>query len=1405
MLAGLLPARGIGAPSARASAFALAAALALLVPAAASAHFVRPFLHQTSGTCQNAGETPPACSGFTPFSTIGPLGLAVDAGGELWAGDVPSNFKPPFPLDRFQPSGAFQEALPLSGAQEAPRQLAIDPATGAFYVGAGQIPISGFPGEVEILSAAGTLQHTIGISELGDHTPRSLAFDPSTGSLYVVNASTGQATVFKFDATGAKASFAGCPSCSEYVSGNEITGAPGANKLSGENGGLAVDPASGDIYVFTDGYAGQGAAILEYAPSGEFLRAITSQGVPRPPGDEQGGFGGTIQGLAVDPTNGDLLASIPYNIGTLNRGAIDEFDSSGHFLGQITEAAGRPLIDPRALALDSAGGLYVSDTAQGGRVAVPEPGEIDAYGPGHFVPALRLAEPTQRHPESAVLGGAVNPESATDPDKPAGLADCRFEYTTETEWRSEGFSGPGVTPAPCVEPDAAEIGEADSYVPVHAAIAGLTSGTTYRYRLSATLEGALGGQPEHSAALAFTAPHAPAVSATAANQITSTFADLLATVNPLGADTTYRFEYLTQEAYEADGGSFGPGTATAPVPPADIGPGGPTGSSPEAVLQHLGALQPATAYRFRLTAENEIGATVGEEATFTTLAAVSPGLPDNRAYELLTPPDKEGAEDLFREELGEDGGDQEKGLASESGDQVLLGTRAAFGPFPASGGNVYAFSRRPTPGGPQPARWDLTSLASPALGVQSVLLPGAYDPADFSRLAFIDNVGATESPGGRVPTALLGPPGGPYATLHTEPGLHQGNPGEFTQILGGSRDFGHLVFETTDHSLAPAAAALDPGASALYEWEQLDIGGCTSFSSGFSEASGGCFALLDVKSNGEEPLSPCGAGLGEGGDEAGTALHAVSADGSRVFLTAPAPWTENSARRGLEAEAGCPDSADTVNPPQLYLRSAGETLEVSAPQATLAKEKKKFHARYAGAAADGSRAFFISEAWLTADHPAAHDPELYEWRLPGVPGSTGPGNEPGPCEESSPAWVPASQGCLTRVSRAQSAAEPGHVGALAALPSGGSAVYFLADGVLASSRGADGTLATPGHCDQVLGQAGMGGTCNLYRYDTATAATTYIATVNNLAFRNRALDGRRASRPRPDTNWTTTPDGRYLLFKSNLALTAYSNADSVCRIDLSGGENFGPCAELYRYDAQTGSLLCVSCDPSGAPPASNAIFTQSAATSEVDASYGTPRAISDDGAYVFFDTADPLVPQDSNGTWDVYQWHQGRISLLSSGTDAAPAFFLDAGPDGSNVFFGTHARLVPQDTDGKGDLYDARICTAAEPCISAPPGREGLCEGDACSHPVPAPNDPTPGSLTYNGAGNEHPKSPHRKPCPKGKVRRGGAKGASKSDSSATGAKTKHLSRHGKCVAKRHKKHHASKHKRANHNRRAGK
>ena len=64
----------------------------------------------------------------------------------------------------------------------------------------------------------------------------------------------------------------------------------------------------------------------------------------------------------------------------------------------------------------------------------------------------------------------------------------------------------------------------------------------------------------------------------------------------------------------------------------------------------MSGLAPGT-YHYRVIAENAAGASVGPEREFTVIGAVLSGLPDDRAWEMVSPPDKHGApiEALTRE------------------------------------------------------------------------------------------------------------------------------------------------------------------------------------------------------------------------------------------------------------------------------------------------------------------------------------------------------------------------------------------------------------------------------------------------------------------------------------------------------------------------------------------------------------------------------------------------------------------------------------------------------------------------------------------------------------------------------------------------------------------------------------
>jgi hypothetical protein len=207
-----------------------------------------------------------------------------------------------------------------------------------------------------------------------------------------------------------------------------------------------------------------------------------------------------------------------------------------------------------------------------------------------------------------------------------------------------------------------------------------------------------------------------------------------------------------------------------------------------------------------------------------------------------------------------------------------------------------------------------------------------------------------------------------------------------------------------------------------------------------------------------------------------------------------------------------------------------------------------------------------------------------------------------------------------------------------------------------------------------------------------------------------------------------SPDGRHVLF----------TADDGSQLLACGG---GPCdsaghTELYVYSADSNTLQCASCMPGGGTSGSDASAHVETADfgGTFDISHQS-HALSDDGRYVFFDTNDALVPQDVNGRQDVYEFDadSGEVFLVSSGTSSADSFFLDASVDGRDVFFTTRQQLVGWDTDQNYDVYDARVDGGvAEPASGATP-----CAGDGCrGTPAAPPAANVPASQLLNGTGN---------------------------------------------------------------------
>ena len=126
----------------------------------------------------------------------------------------------------------------------------------------------------------------------------------------------------------------------------------------------------------------------------------------------------------------------------------------------------------------------------------------------------------------------------------------------------------------------------------------------------------------------------PVIVGASSSGLTATTADLHAVINPRGADTTYRFEYGPTPAYGS----------SAPIPDGAI----TASTSNKTVSVHLEGLTKGLVYHFRVVASNATGEVASPDQVFNFYPEPCPndtvrqqtsadGLPDCRAYELVTP------------------------------------------------------------------------------------------------------------------------------------------------------------------------------------------------------------------------------------------------------------------------------------------------------------------------------------------------------------------------------------------------------------------------------------------------------------------------------------------------------------------------------------------------------------------------------------------------------------------------------------------------------------------------------------------------------------------------------------------------------------------------------------------------
>jgi hypothetical protein len=416
--------------------------------------------------------------------------------------------------------------------------------------------------------------------------------------------------------------------------------------------------------------------------------------------------------------------------------------------------------------------------------------------------------------------------------------------------------------------------------------------------------------------------------------------------------------------------------------------------------------------------------------------------------------------------------------------------------------------------------------------------------------------------------------------------------------------------------------------------------------------------------------------------------HAVSADGSRVFFTSP---VENRFSRNQETP---------INN-QLYVRENGTTtVEASASQRAPEDINGPRGAEFAGASADGSVVFFTSRAELTEDAntgSADNAANLYAYDT--------------------------NSGQLTDLSVDGNAGDLNGAAVLGMVSTSedGAYVYYVAEGDLAG--------------------AAVSGKPNLYLHHNGT--TTFIAT---LATADAGDWAELTGGPAGHTA-RVTPDGVHLAFLSTNSLTGYDNTvaqGTSCGLNQFGGPLPASCTEVFSYNAGSGVLSCVSCNPSGVRPIG------SSSLGDKVSNFYIARNFSEDGSRLFFQSSDALVRHDSNGRQDVYEYEGGHVYPVSDVAGSFDSIFMDASPTGDDVFIATADQLLPQDQDLRVDVYDARV-SGGFPVAAVPPP---ACDnGDACKPPV-SPQPPVfgaPASATFSGAGNLAPQSPPPPPA-KGKT-----------------------------------------------------
>jgi hypothetical protein len=833
-----------------------------------------------------------------------------------------------------------------------------------------------------------------------------------------------------------------------------------------------------------------------------------------------------------------------------------------------------------------------------------------------------------------------------------------------------------------------------------------------------------------------TAKVAPQIDATLLVASSLSEATVAAQIRPGGAATTYHVQYIPEAQFATDGGQFGEGTEETTE----------SGSLGEDDEQHearatLTGLTAQTAYRYRFLARNEVAPVQGPAEAFFTYASLLPpptclneslrnendslALPDCRAYERVSP---EGNSAVYQPEVpGKETEGYRQGWypmqsASNGQSATYVGEPASSGLGPGTGnsGNGEGdeqLARRSNDG------WlsgDISPLSSNAQTSFEAFSP------DLSR-GLLRTAGVKgEAPLSAAVETKCGvlysrsSASGSYEPLFTSEATTCRQP----FYVGSSADGSAQVFESSAKKTENAQVTETPTSTASGKGHE-----------NIYDAAGGQLHLVNVLPGGKadpdasigrlasEEEAKYGAAFGgEVVNGAGVYIPsldtsgAVSAEGSKIFFTNlatgiiymrenPTAEEESASAEGKCVEAG-----------------AACTVQVSAGKAS-----------YQSATPDGRFVYYIEEV------QAGSEVKLERlWRFDSENG--------------------------TREALSQAGSEVQGVIGVNQSGADGAYLYFVAAGKLSAEAEArkcvqpgKGTNETAEEvaretAEEAEGKAPPGRGCNLYV--THEEQTKLVAV---LSPHDQQFDGYQKSqgdwRATPGSRSAElTPDGAHLVLLSTRRLTPYDNATASGESCASSGKLL-PCPEVYLYDAASAQISCASCQPAGLPALDVHGFEEP--STYLPGDFGSithmRRWISSDGNRIFFDTDQPLLPEDTNGLYDVYEWERagsgscssgsaldggGCLYLLSGDSSAGRAFFVDSDESGENAFLVTRAQLTPSDRNDKPDLYDVRVGGG----FPVPPVQlvgETCSSAEACkAPPAEVPVESFPASAAFSGSGN---------------------------------------------------------------------